>query len=56
MKTSEVRESIIELKDGRVIFKTHNGFKSWVQNKKGNITEVSEKYFNQVKVNKKSKL
>jgi hypothetical protein len=39
------REQIIELKDGRTIFKTHNGFKSFVQSKKGEVTEVSDVYY-----------
>lgn len=30
----ESREQVIELKDGRTIFKTNNGFKSFVQSKK----------------------
>lgn len=46
------RESVIKLKDGRTIFKTHNGFKSWVEDQKGNVTEVTEQYWNQVKVNR----
>lgn len=47
------REQLIELKDGRVIFKTDNGFKSFVQSKKGEVTEVTNEYYNQVKINKK---
>jgi hypothetical protein len=39
------REQIIELKDGRIIFKTHNGFKSFVQSKKGEVTEISDVYY-----------
>lgn len=35
------------LKDGRTIFKTHNGFKSFVQDKKGNVTEVTDAYYTQ---------
>ena len=49
------RESIIELKDGRTLFKTHKGFKSWVEDKKGEVTEVTEAYWNQCKVNRKKK-
>ena len=48
-----MREQIIELKDGRTIFKTHNGFKSFVQTKKGEITEVTSQYYNQTKKLKK---
>lgn len=44
-------EQLILLKDGRKIFKTHNGFKSFVESKKGIITEVSSEYYNQVKKN-----
>ena len=46
-------EQLIELKDGRKIFKTHNGFKSFVQDKKGEVTEVTNEYYNQDKKNKK---
>ena len=44
----EAREQVIVLKDGRIIFKTHNGFKSFVESKKGEVTEVTSKYYNQV--------
>jgi len=47
------KEQIIELKDGRTIFKTHNGFKSFVQSKKGEVIEVTSEYYNQAKKNKK---
>ena len=47
------REQVIELKDGRTIFKTHNGFKSYAESKKGEVTEVTDEYYNQVKKNKK---
>jgi hypothetical protein len=50
---AETREQIIELKDGRTIFKTNNGFKSFVQSKKGEVTEVTNEYYNQVKINRK---
>ena len=49
----ESREQVIVLKDGRTIFKTHNGFKSFVESKKGEVTEVTSEYYNQVKVNRK---
>ena len=49
------REQVIELKDGRTIFKTHNGFKSFVESKKGEVTEVTNEYYNKVKKNKKKK-
>lgn len=50
----ENREQVLELKDGRTIFKTHNGFKSFVQSKKGEVTEVTAEYYNQVKKNRKN--
>jgi hypothetical protein len=50
---NQERESIIKLKDGRTIFKTHNGFKWWVESRKGEITEVTEAYYNQAKRNRK---
>jgi hypothetical protein len=48
------REQVVHLKDGRVIFKTHNGFKSFVQSKKGEVTEVTEAYFNQAKKSRRN--
>lgn len=48
----EAKEQIIKLKDGRTIFKTHNGFKSFVESKKGEVTEVTNDYYNQVKKNR----
>lgn len=47
------REQVIVLKDGRTIFKTDNGFKSFVESKKGEVTEVTNEYYNQVKINRK---
>ncbi len=41
----ETKEQIIELKDGRTIFKTHNGFKSFVKDKKGITTPVTPEYY-----------
>jgi hypothetical protein len=49
----EQREQVIVLKDGKTIFKTHNGFKSFVEDKKGNVTETTNDYYNQVKKNVK---
>jgi hypothetical protein len=49
----EEKEQIIELKDGRTIFKTHNGFKWWLKDQKGSVTEVTEAYYNQAKLNRK---
>lgn len=45
------REQVLKLKDGRIIFKTNNGFKSFVQSQKGEVTEVTDEYYNQVKKN-----
>jgi len=47
------REQIIELKDGRKIFKTDNGFKYYVETKKGVVTETTEEYYNKAKNNRK---
>ena len=47
------REQIIELKDGRTIFKTHNGFKYFLQSKKGEITPITESYYLKAKRLKK---
>lgn len=48
-------EQEIELKDGRVIYKTNNGFNCWVKTKKGIVTKVSDSYYNKVKSNRLKK-
>lgn len=55
MEAEIKRENIVELKDGRTIFTTHNGFKYFVQTKKGEVTEVTDKYYNSVKANRLKK-
>lgn len=47
------REQIIELKDGRTIFKNHNGFKCWLEDKKGVVTPVTQEYYSKAKHNRK---
>jgi hypothetical protein len=48
-KTIEQKKT---LKDGRVIHKTHNGFKCWVTRKNGGEpSEVSQEYYTKVKAN-----
>lgn len=42
-------EQKIELKDGRTIFKTDNGFKSWVTTAKGETSQVTDAYYNKTK-------
>ena len=52
------KEQILVLKDGRTLFKTHNGFKSFLQEKNGNVVEVTEEYYQKSKhlaVNLKTK-
>lgn len=49
----ETREQQINLKDGRIIFKTHNGFKCWMQAKNGVVTPVTQQYYLKVKFNRK---
>jgi hypothetical protein len=47
-----LNEDILDLKvlkDGRVIFKTQNGFKLWLKDQKGSITEITENYYQSVK-------
>jgi len=39
------REQIIKLKDGRTAFKTHNGFRYYIEDVKGVVTQVTEEYF-----------
>lgn len=46
-------EQEMELKDGRKLFRTHNGFKSYVEDKNGKVTEVTSEYFIKSKKNKK---
>jgi hypothetical protein len=48
---SNKRQQELELKDGRKLFRTHNGFKSFVEDKKGNITQVSTDYYIKSKKN-----
>jgi len=54
---NQEKEQILVLKDGRTIFKTHNGFKQFVETKKGEVTEITSEYYDQVKrlANKKLK-
>lgn len=47
------REQIIELKDGRTLFKTSNGFKSFMENKKGEVIPVTKEYYSRSKKCKK---
>lgn len=55
--TNNTIEQKIELKDGRIIYKTHNGFRSWVLAKDSTKPiEVSDKCYNQVKKNAKGGL
>ena len=46
------RTQEIKLKDGRTLFKTHNGFKRFVEDKKGEITEVTSEYYQKSKKHK----
>lgn len=34
-----------KLKDGRRVFTTHNNFKYWLEDKKGVVIPVTEKYY-----------
>lgn len=43
------REQVLVLKDGRTISKTHNGFKQFVETRKGEVTEITSEYYNQAK-------
>lgn len=38
-------EQLVELKDGRKIFKTNNGFTCWIEDKNGIVTEVTNEYY-----------
>ena len=43
------KEQIHTLKDGRVLFKTHNGFRCFVEDKKGEVTPVTNEYYSKAK-------
>jgi len=45
----ETKEQVVELKDGRSIHKTHNGFRCYVTSKKGETTKVTEEYYAKAK-------
>jgi hypothetical protein len=46
----ETREQVMNLKDGRTIFKTHNGFRNFVISKSGkSTTKVTEEYYSKAK-------
>jgi hypothetical protein len=47
------RINVKELKDGRTIWKTHNGFKCWLQDKKGIVTEITAEYYSNTKKHEK---
>lgn len=44
------KEQIMKLKDGRTIYKTHNGFKSWLVDQKGATHSITNEYYSQVKI------
>ena len=39
------REQHVDLKDGRKLYKTNNGFTYWCENKKGVAEEVTLEYY-----------
>ena len=41
----DTREQVLCLKDGRTIFKTHNGFRAFVEDRKGKVSPVTQKYY-----------
>jgi hypothetical protein len=41
----KTREQECDLKDGRKIFKTHNGFRSYVVSVSGVVTQVTPEYY-----------
>jgi hypothetical protein len=50
METLETeRLDVFNLKDGRTIFKTNNGFKYWLESKSGEVIEITEQYYYQAK-------
>ena len=48
----ERQEQIVKLKDGRTLYKTHNGFRAFIVSKKGISTPVTDVYYNKVKANR----
>lgn len=51
-KARLVKTSEFKLKDGRTIFRTHNGFKYWVTHENSPTQEVTEEYYFKAKKNK----
>lgn len=51
-KDNNKKEQELELKDGRTIFKTHNGFRSFVKDSKGKATQISDAYYLKAKKHK----
>ena len=43
------KEQIIKLKDGRTIYKTHNGFKCWLEDKNYKKLPITQEYYLKVK-------
>lgn len=46
------KEQIVKLKDGRTIYKTHNGFRCFIEDKKGKVVPITDEYYKKVKFNK----
>jgi len=42
------REQIKELKDGRTIYKTHNGFRAFMVDQKGKVLPITQEYYHRL--------
>jgi hypothetical protein len=54
-KNQNLISSEIELKDGRVLLTTKNGFKFWEADKKGRVNEIDEQRYNRAKIHRITK-
>ena len=45
MDNSNNKEQIVNLKDGRTIYKTDNGFTSWVTDARGYSQKITDEYY-----------
>tara|TARA_B110000285_G_C15112211_1_gene611816 strand:- start:1334 stop:1507 length:174 start_codon:yes stop_codon:yes gene_type:complete len=50
--TADSVDDPIKLKDGRLLFSTHNNFKRWLKDKEGKVLQVDENYYNNCKKSK----
>ena len=56
-KASELNNisAVIELKDGRTLYSTNNGFRYWVESKSGVLDSITEAQYNKAKQHRLTK-